>query len=77
MRDNPRLRCLLPCLLLCAVMACLVVRGADAEVEALIAARAAARARKDWAAADAARDKLKALGVVIKDTPEGTVWRRE
>jgi len=32
MRDNPRLRCLLPCLLLCAVMACLVVRGADAEV---------------------------------------------
>lgn len=51
--------------------------GADAEVEALIAERAAARARKDWAAADAARDKLKALGVVIKDTPEGTVWRRE
>jgi len=51
--------------------------GADAEVEALIAVRAAARARRDWAAADAARDKLKALGIVIKDTPEGTVWRRE
>jgi cysteinyl-tRNA synthetase len=49
----------------------------DAEIEALIAARGAARARKDWPAADAARDKLKALGVVIKDTPEGTVWRRE
>jgi cysteinyl-tRNA synthetase len=46
-----------------------------AEVEALIAARAQARANKDYAAADAARDKLTALGVAIEDTADGTIWK--
>jgi cysteinyl-tRNA synthetase len=44
-------------------------------VERLIAARQSARDSKDFAAADAARDALNALGVVIEDTPDGTVWR--
>lgn len=51
-------------------------QSADAEVEALIAARAAAKAAKDWAGADAARDALTALGIELQDTPEGVVWRR-
>ncbi len=45
-----------------------------ARVEELIAARAQARADKDYAAADAARDKLTAMGVHIEDTPAGTKW---
>ncbi len=45
------------------------------EVERLIAERQSARAAKDYAAADAARDALTALGVVIEDTPDGTIWR--
>ncbi|MGK0381655.1 MAG: cysteinyl-tRNA synthetase [Flavobacteriales bacterium] len=47
-----------------------------AEIEALIKARNDARARKDWAAADAARDGLNALGVVLEDGAKGTTWRR-
>ena len=50
--------------------------GVDAtKVEALIAARAEARKAKDFAAADAARDELTAMGVSIEDTPDGTIWR--
>ncbi len=45
-------------------------------VEALIAARADAKARKDWSAADGIRDELIALGISIKDGPEGTTWSR-
>ncbi|WJG10646.1 cysteine--tRNA ligase [Aliiglaciecola sp. LCG003] len=47
-----------------------------AKIEALIKARNDARASKDWAAADAARDGLNALGVVLEDGPKGTVWRK-
>jgi len=47
----------------------------EAAVEALIAERATARANKDYAAADAARDKLTAMGVAIEDTPDGTIWK--
>ncbi|MGY1710162.1 cysteine--tRNA ligase [Geodermatophilus sp. SYSU D00758] len=36
--------------------------------------RQAARARKDYAAADAIRDQLTALGVQVEDTPQGTRW---
>ena len=36
--------------------------------------RQAARARKDWAAADAIRDGLIDAGIVIEDTPRGTRW---
>jgi len=47
------------------------------QVEVLIERRAAARAAKDWAAADAVRDELAAMGVEIKDGPEGTTWTRK
>ena len=36
--------------------------------------RQAARARKDFAAADAIRDQLTALGVQVEDTPQGPRW---
>ena len=47
-----------------------------AEIEALIARRAEAKKAKDWAAADAIRDELKAMGIEIKDTPNGVEWKR-
>lgn len=48
-----------------------------AEIEALVAQRNAAKAAKDWAAADAARDRLAEMGIELQDTPEGVVWRRK
>jgi cysteinyl-tRNA synthetase len=57
-----------------------LVAGTDDELDdataALVAQRDAARAAKDWAAADAARDELGAAGWVVEDTPEGTKVRR-
>lgn len=49
----------------------------DAEVEELIAKRQEARANKDWATADAIRDKLKEMHIVLKDTPDGVKWSIE
>ncbi|GJD78052.1 cysteine--tRNA ligase [Methylobacterium gregans] len=43
-----------------------------ARVEGLIAERKAARAAKDWAASDRARDALAAMGVAVKDNKDGT-----
>ncbi|HUO00617.1 MAG TPA: cysteine--tRNA ligase [Bradyrhizobium sp.] len=49
--------------------------GIDAvQVENLIAERTAARARKDFTESDRIRDKLAAMGVVIKDSKTGTTW---
>ena len=49
------------------------LRGTDprAAAEALLEARAQARAEKNWALADAVRDGLAALGFTIEDTPNG------
>ena len=44
------------------------------KVEELIKKRTEARANKDWATADAIRDELNAMNVVIKDTPDGITW---
>jgi cysteinyl-tRNA synthetase len=43
-------------------------------VDALIADRNAARARKDFKESDRIRDELAAMGVVIKDSKDGTTW---
>ncbi len=48
----------------------------DAEVEALIEQRTAARKAKDFKTADAIRDKLKEMGITLEDTPQGVKWSR-
>jgi cysteinyl-tRNA synthetase len=49
--------------------------GVDAgQIDALIADRTAARARKDFKESDRIRDQLAAMGIVIKDSKEGTTW---
>ena len=49
----------------------------DGLVAALLEQRQAARARKDFATADAIRDGLDSLGVHIEDTPQGARWTLE
>jgi cysteinyl-tRNA synthetase len=49
--------------------------GIDAkQIDGLISDRTAARARKDFKESDRIRDELAAMGVVIKDSKEGTTW---
>ena len=49
----------------------------DGLVGMVLEQRKAAKAAKDWAASDRIRDDLKALGIQIKDTKEGTEWTLE
>ncbi len=51
-----------------------LARATDGLVALALEQRQAARARKDFAAADAIRDQLTALGVVVEDTPQGPRW---
>jgi cysteinyl-tRNA synthetase len=46
-----------------------------AEAEELIRKREDARKKKDWRTADQIRIQLKAMGIVIEDTPKGLKWR--
>ncbi len=48
----------------------------DADVEALISAREAARAVKNFSRADEIRDTLTTQGIVLEDTPQGVRWHR-
>ncbi|MBE6750694.1 MAG: cysteine--tRNA ligase [Ruminococcaceae bacterium] len=48
----------------------------DSEIEALIEQRTAARKAKDFKTADKIRDKLKEMGIVLEDTPQGVKWSR-
>ena len=45
------------------------------DVEKLIQEREKARKNKDWKRADAIRDKLRKMGIIIEDTPEGVKWK--
>ena len=56
--------------------------GADAKLvgglmQMVLESRAAAKAAKDWAASDRIRDSLKALGIIVKDTKDGSEWTLE
>ncbi|MBS1001689.1 cysteine--tRNA ligase [Acetobacter persici] len=48
----------------------------DAQIDALIAERTAAKKARDFARADALRDQLQGQGIVLEDTKDGTIWRR-
>ena len=49
----------------------------SAKVNEMIAKRQSARQEKDWATADAIRDELQAMGIVLEDTPQGIRWRKK
>ena len=51
-----------------------LTRATDGLVALALEQRQAARARKDFSAADAIRDQLTALGVTVEDTPQGPRW---
>lgn len=48
----------------------------DSEIEELINRRTEARKNKDFKTADEIRDKLKSMGIVLEDTPQGVKWTR-
>jgi cysteinyl-tRNA synthetase len=48
----------------------------DPELEAMLEARAAARAGRDWSESDRLRDVLLARGILVEDTRDGQRWRR-
>jgi cysteinyl-tRNA synthetase len=48
----------------------------DAETQALLDERVAARAARDWAASDRLRDELAQRGIAVEDTRDGQRWRR-
>ena len=48
----------------------------DEIIAALIGRRAAAREARDWATADAVRDRLAGFGVTLEDGADGTTWHR-
>jgi cysteinyl-tRNA synthetase len=48
----------------------------DAEIDAAIEARQAARKARDFKESDRIRDDLKAKGVILEDGPKGTTWKR-
>jgi len=48
----------------------------DEQVEEMIAQRQAARKAKNFAEADRIRDELKAMGIILEDTPQGVKWKK-
>lgn len=50
--------------------------GLDEQVESMIAERQEARKNKNFARSDEIRDELKAMGIVLEDTPQGVKWSK-
>jgi cysteinyl-tRNA synthetase len=48
----------------------------DSEIEELINQRQQARKDKNWKLADEIRDKLKNMGIILEDTPQGVKWKK-
>ncbi len=64
---------------LCSVLGLLYNRinnDLDDEINDLIQKREVARKAKDWKTADAIRDQLKDMGILLKDTPQGATWTK-
>ena len=53
------------------------IESLDSEIEELIELRTRARKEKDFKTADEIRDKLKGMGIILEDTPNGVKWTRE
>jgi len=49
----------------------------DCDIDDLIRKRNEARDSKDWGLADEIRGKLDELGVILEDTPNGTIWKKK
>ncbi len=49
----------------------------DADIDAMVAARSAAKKAKDFAKSDSLRDELLAKGIILEDTKEGVRWKRK
>ena len=49
----------------------------DAAIEALVAERTQAKARRNFARADAVRNELLAKGILLEDSKDGVRWRRK
>lgn len=48
----------------------------DALMKIILSLRQDARASKNWAVSDKIRDELKAIGIIVKDTPQGATWEQ-
>ncbi len=43
-------------------------------MEMVLEMRAKAKSEKDWATSDKIRDKLNEAGIIVQDTPDGSIW---
>ena len=50
--------------------------GDDLDIQALIKARIEAKSAKNFAEADRIRAELTDVGILLEDTPQGTIWRK-
>ena len=49
----------------------------NALMKIILSLRQDARAAKNWATSDKIRDELKAVGIIVEDTPQGAIWRKQ
>ena len=49
----------------------------EEEIDKLIQQRAIARKNKDWKESDRIRDLLAQEGILLEDSPQGTLWKRK